>query len=200
VNTKFNGVDNVHTLTLETYDDLGRITTKKDKVLASAQTTTGYGYDSLGRLTSAGTTSWGYDPNGNRTHINGVTVASYDSQDRILTHQGASFTHDPNGNRKTKVQAGTTTYNYDRFGNLQSVLLPGGAVVSYDIDGAGRRVGRHKTGGTWRRSVGRGQSSGCGIQRSRYDCLAVRRCNPRSRAGLHDSGKQRLSIRHGPPW
>jgi RHS repeat-associated protein len=151
VNTKFNGVDNVHTLTLETYDDLGRITTKKDKVLASAQTTIGYGYDSLGRLTSAGSTSWGYDPNGNRTHINGVTVASYDPQDWILTHQGASFTHDLNGNRKTKVQSGTTTYNYDRFGNLQSVLLPGGAVVSYDIDGAGRRVGRHKTGGTWRR-------------------------------------------------
>jgi RHS repeat-associated protein len=152
VNTKFNSADNVHTLTLQTYDGLGRLTTRKEKILAEAETTRTYAYDSTGRLSGDGTTTWAYDANGNRTKINGVTVATYDPQDRILTHQSASFTHDTNGQRITKTQSGhTTTYGYDVFGNLQTVSLPGGVVVTYELDGAGRRVGRSKSGATYRR-------------------------------------------------
>ena len=152
VNTKFNSVDNVHTLTLQTYDGLGRLTTRKEKVLAEAETTRTYAYDSAGRLSGDGITTWAYDANGNRTKINGVTVATYDPQDRILTHQSASFTHDTNGQRITKTLSGqTTTYGYDVFGNLQTVSLSGGVVVTYQLDGAGRRVGRSKSGASYRR-------------------------------------------------
>jgi len=152
VNTKFNSADNVHTLTLQTYDGLGRLTTRKEKILAEAETTRTYAYDSTGRLSGDGTTTWAYDANGNRTKINGVTVATYDPQDRILTHQSASFTHDTNGQRTTKTQSGqTTTYGYDVFGNLQTVSLSGGVVVTYELDGAGRRVGRSKSGASYRR-------------------------------------------------
>jgi RHS repeat-associated protein len=147
VNTKFNSADNVHTLTLQTYDGLGRLTTRKEKILTEAETTRTYAYDTAGRLSGDGTTTWAYDANGNRTKINGVTVATYDTQDRILTHQSASFTHDTNGQRTTKTQSGqTTTYGYDVFGNLQTVSLPGGVAVTYELDGAGRRVGRSKSG------------------------------------------------------
>jgi RHS repeat-associated protein len=152
VNTKFNAVDNVHTLTLQTYDGLGRLTTRKEKILTYAETTRTYTYDDAGRLSGDGTTTWAYDANGNRTTINGVTVATYDTQDRILTHQSASFTHDTNGQRITKTLSGqTTTYGYDVFGNLQTVSLPGGVVVTYELDGAGRRVGRSKSGASYRR-------------------------------------------------
>jgi RHS repeat-associated protein len=152
VNTKFNSVDNVHTLTLQTYDGLGRLTTRKEKILTYAETTRTYTYDDAGRLSGDGTTTWAYDANGNRTTINGVTVATYDTQDRILTHQSASFTHDTNGQRITKTLSGqTTTYGYDVFGNLQTVSLPGGVVVTYELDGAGRRVGRSKSGASYRR-------------------------------------------------
>jgi len=35
-----------------------------------------------------------------------------------------------------------TVYSYDLYGNLLSVALPDGRTIEYDVDGAGRRVGR----------------------------------------------------------
>ena len=40
----------------------------------------------------------------------------------------------------------TTTYTWDVWGQLRRVDLPGGGVIEYAIDGAGRRVGRKKNG------------------------------------------------------
>jgi RHS repeat-associated protein len=150
--TKFNNTDYLHTLTLQTYDNLGRLSTRKEKVLANADATHTYTYDSVGRLTGDGTTSWGYDAHGNRTKLNSATVATYDDQDRIPTYNGASFNHNANGHRVSRIASGqTTTYGYDESGNLKSVTLPGGGgVVTYQIDGMGRRVGRTKNGDTRR--------------------------------------------------
>src|SRR5690606_19052835 len=38
----------------------------------------------------------------------------------------------------------TTFYQYDLFGNLLRVDLPDGRAIEYDVDGAGRRVGRRE--------------------------------------------------------
>src|SRR5690606_11542683 len=38
----------------------------------------------------------------------------------------------------------TTYYQYDLFGNLLRVDLPDGRAIEYDVDGAGRRVGRRE--------------------------------------------------------
>ena len=44
---------------------------------------------------------------------------------------------------------GTTTYDYDVFGNLRGVTLPNGTAITYLIDGQNRRVGK-KVKGTGR--------------------------------------------------
>ena len=131
-----------------TYDTIGRIYTKSSTEYGLPITNATYTYDTAGRLQSDGTTSWGYDSRGNRTQRNGVTIASYDLQDRLKTYNGATFTNDANGNRTGRTQSGaTTTYTYDAFNNLKSVSVPSlYFTVFYDIDGLGRRVGRHRTG------------------------------------------------------
>ena len=57
-------------------------------------------------------------------------------------------THNANGDRTMKGTGLTATiYGYDSFHNLKSVTFPlTGGAVNYDIDGLGRRVGRHRTG------------------------------------------------------
>jgi len=64
------------------------------------------------------------------------------------------YTYDPNGALEMKVeldefgqQIGTTTYDYDLFGNLRHVGLPDGRAIHYLIDAANRRVGRVLTDG-----------------------------------------------------
>jgi RHS repeat-associated protein len=70
-----------------------------------------------------------------------VVTASYDAQDRMLTYGAASYTYTANGDLATKTAAGgTTTYAYDTLGNLLQVTRPSGMVVSYTVDGRGRRV------------------------------------------------------------
>jgi YD repeat-containing protein len=67
-------------------DKLGRITQKTETIEGSTLTTD-YIYDLAGRLISESTggvtTSYTYDSNGNRTHIDGVLVGTYDDQDRL---------------------------------------------------------------------------------------------------------------------
>jgi YD repeat-containing protein len=48
---------------------------------------------------------------------------------------------------KTKTASGAvTTYDCDVLGNLKHVTLPGGAVISYMIDGQNRRIGKKVDG------------------------------------------------------
>src|SRR5690606_18096434 len=58
------------------------------------------------------------------------------------THQ---YTWNAFGQLESMLDTATgeeTVYEYDLFGNLLSVALPDGRTVEYDVDGAGRRVGR----------------------------------------------------------
>ena len=50
---------------------------------------------------------------------------------------------DPNGDGDTS-DSETSTYEYDLYGNLLSVGLPDGRTIEYDVDGAGRGVGRRE--------------------------------------------------------
>jgi RHS repeat-associated protein len=133
-------------------DALGRVQ-QKTETLAGVSTTTAYGYDDLGQLTSVSvngvlTREYSYDANGNRTSVStgGQTKnASYDAQDRLLSSGDFEYTYTPAGALLTSTNLVTgdiTTYDYDAFGNLLSVELPDGRLVEYVVDGLGRRVGK----------------------------------------------------------
>lgn len=133
------------------YDRAGRITGKTE-VVQGVSTIYEYGYDSAARLAQVkqnGTlvVTYGYDGNGNRTQVNGATVAAFDDQDRLLTHGTATYTHTAAGAWASKVQgAQTTTYGYDIHGNLRSVTLPGGGQIGYLVDARNRRIGKRVNG------------------------------------------------------
>jgi RHS repeat-associated protein len=119
---------------------------------AGTKDTYDYGYDPAGRLVEVRqngitTATYGYDANGNRTRVNGQTVAAYDAQDRLLTHQGTSYAYTANGELLRKTQAGQTThYRYDVLGHLRQVDLPDGTRLDYLIDGQNRRIGKQVNG------------------------------------------------------
>ncbi|MBL1263405.1 RHS repeat protein [Candidatus Methylomicrobium oryzae] len=136
-----------------TRDPLGRIT-QKTETLGGSTKTFDYAYDAAGRLAEVklnGTVqvSYGYDDNGNRTEINGQTVAHYDAQDRLLDDPHAVYAYTDNGELKSKT-AGTaaTAYRYDVLvlGNLRHVELPEGTAIDYLIDGRNRRIGKQVNG------------------------------------------------------
>jgi RHS repeat-associated protein len=115
--------------------------------VAQQTSVTAYVYDLAGRLesetTDGITTTYTYDSNGNRTHINGNLVGTYDDQDRLLAYGSASYQHTDNGELLSKTEAGvTTSYQYDVLGNLRQATLPGGMQIDYVIDGQNRRVGK----------------------------------------------------------
>lgn len=131
-------------------DELGRIIQQELQAAGSAELSS-YEYDSAGRLISETlngvTTTWSYDANGNRTHVNGQQVATYDAQDRLLTYRGASYQYTANGDLSAKTEGGaTTTYEYDELGNLLKVVLPGDVTIDYVIDGQNRRIGKKVNG------------------------------------------------------
>ena len=101
-------------------DRLGRIT-EKTEIIGGQPTVFTYTYDTSGRLASVGvngsvTEVFGYDPNGNRTHVNGVQIATYDEQDRLLTH-----------------------------GPLNKRPIPSQR-IAYVVDGRNRRIGKLRDG------------------------------------------------------
>ena len=132
-----------------TRDALGRIT-QKVETIQSQTTTYDYAYDLAGRLIEVrhnGATVAAYDANGNRTQVNGITIATVDDQDRLLTQDGASYTHTANGELQSKTRNGPTTrYDYDVLGHLKKVTLPDGKTLDYLIDGQNRRIGKKING------------------------------------------------------
>lgn len=111
-----------------------------------------YLYNAVGQLTEVkkdGITenTWDYDSNGNRTHEDGLIIATYDDQDRLINFDGVSFTYNDSGEVHTKVDGtNTTTYQFDSFGFLYSVTDLQGLNVEYDLDSVGRRVARKVNG------------------------------------------------------
>ena len=69
---------------------------------------------------------------------------------RSLTQFGhVTYSYDSHYNVSQKKNVSndeTTSYTYDHFGNLKSVVLPGGDRVDYVVDARNRRVGRKKNG------------------------------------------------------
>jgi RHS repeat-associated protein len=127
--------------------DSSVIFAQQSETVAQQTSVTDYFYDLTGRLesetTGSVTTTYTYDANGNRTHINGVLVGTYDDQDRLNTYQSASYEYTDNGELLSKTESGlTTNYSYDVLGNLRQVTLPGGMQIDYVIDGQNRRVGK----------------------------------------------------------
>ena len=119
--------------------------------VAQQTSVTSYVYDLAGRLeseTTGGiTTTYTYDSNANRTHINGSLVGTYDDQDRLLTYGNATYNYTDNGELLSKTESGlTTNYSYDVLGNLRQVTLPGGMQIEYVIDGQNRRIGKKVDG------------------------------------------------------
>lgn len=139
-------------------DALGRITDKTETI-QGVTTHSGYRYDLAGRLVEVRVdgqvqASYGYDANGNRTTVDGATVASYDAQDRLKTFDpsgtGAAarvYDYTPSGELQTQTVGNSTTrYRYDVFGNLRHVDLPGGTAIYYLVDGRNRRIGKQVNG------------------------------------------------------
>jgi RHS repeat-associated protein len=143
-------------------DNLGRIT-QRIEAFPEITRTFHYAYDLAGRLqtvTRDGVSgqvtvaAYTYDANGNRLTAEGEAygggapiAATYDNQDRLLTYGNGSYTYTANGELASKtVGTQTTSYVYDTLGNLISVTKPNGDVITYTIDGRGRRVGKSING------------------------------------------------------
>src|SRR5690606_34023482 len=127
-----------------------------------------YGYNAAGRpwLESVAVdgnlvSSYSYDENGNRTSAElawsqlgyatdfdaslDESDTDYNAADQLLTYGTREYTWNAFGQLESVLDTATqeeTVYEYDLFGNLLSVALPDGRTVEYDVDGAGRRVGR----------------------------------------------------------
>ena len=110
-----------------------------------------YGYDQAGRLERVTRDGqelvlYSYDANGNRLSAQGAAgtvIGTYDDQDRLLNYGAASYTYAANGELATRTVGGqTTTYSYDTLGNLMQVAKPNGHVITYTVDGRGRRVAK----------------------------------------------------------
>ena len=130
-------------------DDLGRIE-KKTETIGGVTRVLDYGYDLAGRLETVmegAVLVESYDFSGsvndNRSGALGGIAATYNDQDQLLTYGSTSYTYTQNGEVSTKtVGADVTTYSYDSFGVLRSVILPSGEVVEYVIDALNRRIGK----------------------------------------------------------
>jgi RHS repeat-associated protein len=104
-----------------------------------------YGYDALGRLTSAsgpdGDHSFAYDPVGNRTGVtvNGVGMtATFDRADRITASGATSITVNAAGNLTAR---GADSFAYDAANRLTSATV-GGSGETYSYNGDGVRASR----------------------------------------------------------
>jgi RHS repeat-associated protein len=92
--------------------------------------------------------AYSYDANGNRLTAPGITsVPVYDAQDRMLAYGACTYAYKPDGSLQTKsCPDGTTSYDYDSFGNLRHVTLPNATNIDYLIDGQNRRIGKKVNG------------------------------------------------------
>jgi RHS repeat-associated protein len=143
--------NNIYSIQL-TYDSLGNIS-RKTETAAGATTTWGYSYDVDGQLTTVtrnGTTyeTYGYDVNGNRTTFSmpgSNFIAAFDNQDRIIQQGGTTYQFNADGQL---TQLGTNTFQYSARGELLQANVNGEG-ITYTYDGAGRRVGKTNSTGTY---------------------------------------------------
>ena len=131
-------------------DNLGRIKHRVETIASQAHTYD-YSYNAAGWLTDvkkdgAAAENYTYDANGNRTD----NVALYNAQDQLLSDKRATYTYSANGELTKKTSAsGTTTYGYDAFGLLTSMVAPDGTKSEFMFDAAGELLGI-KQKGAWK--------------------------------------------------
>lgn len=144
-----------------THDKVGNRLSK-----ATEQRTTGYTYDKIYRLLQAEQSTPGaaaenpkgngrgiaqavqsqkevyvYDPVGNRQRTDKVTSYTHDDANELLQAGGTSFRYDKNGNLIEKTSPeGTTTYAWDYENRLSRVVTPAGTEVEFKYDPFGRRI------------------------------------------------------------
>jgi RHS repeat-associated protein len=137
-------------------DALGRVT-QRVEAIGGVTTTYDYVYDAADRLAAVHLNgavmpayAYAYDANGNRVSALsplGTVAASYDAQDRLIQQGAVSYAYSASGALASTTQgAAVTDYAYDGAGDLKSVTLPTGTVVTYIDDGLHRRVGRRVDG------------------------------------------------------
>jgi len=140
-----------------TRDGAGRIIARTEAISGDTSRTTSYVYTTAGRLKETRRGSnvlehYEYDSNGNRVFATGASLtdsasATYDDQDRMLRYKSTRYSYTANGELLQRVEGSqTTTYTYDPFGNLVTVVLPNQNRIDYLIDTRNRRVGRKLNG------------------------------------------------------
>jgi RHS repeat-associated protein len=131
-------------------DELGRIV-QKSETTTDGSVTYNYSYDLNDRLAQVMkdgvvTAQYNYDGNGNRvTETTGgqQVVATFDNQDRIIQRGSVQYAFNAEGELQQKTDgAKITKYQYGLFGQLRTVQLPSGSVITYDTNGLGLRIGK----------------------------------------------------------
>lgn len=141
-----------------TYNSKGQLTQLADNDSATSTTrTTKYTYTTTGQLATV---------DGARTDVSDITSYSYDGQGNLLTVTNAkgqitnlsnydahgkpgqitdpnglvtTLSYTPRGWLKTRTVGGlTTTFDYDKVGQLTKVTMPDGSFVAYEYDAAHR--------------------------------------------------------------
>lgn len=138
-------------------DSAGRALTKTETVDGVA-VNYGYTYDSMGRLTAVTKNGslveeYRYDDNGRREYEMNLSRGiagrnySYNDEDQLQTAGSVVYQHDLDGFLTSKTENGETTrYDYSSRGELLSVALPDGTLISYDNDPIGRRIAKKVNG------------------------------------------------------
>lgn len=134
-------------------DNLGRIASES----IDGNPSDSLSYDSSGRFVGRSTSGAGrpnskyrYNANGNLVSgtENGISFkAEYDDQDRLIKWNNTEYTYNINGHLQSETEGNKiTTYDYDVFGNLRSVVIDDGSGqtknIQYQADGMNRRVSR----------------------------------------------------------
>ena len=110
--------------------------------------TTNYTSDATAQLTSAGSDTYAYDDNGNRTTANGSTYVT-GTNNELLDDGAYTYTYDGEGNRLTKTDKATgaeTDYTWDYRDRLTSVTFKDSngnvtETVTYQYDAFNQLVG-----------------------------------------------------------
>ena len=150
---RLTGVTGPSGTTTYSYDPLGN---RASKILDGA--TTSYTYDRADRITSAGSTSYTVNANGNET-ARGTDSFSYDQANQLksatVTGTTGTYMYDGDGKRTSKTIGGvTTSYVYDVSGGLPVLLddgsrkyVWGASGLTYSVDKASGAVQVYHTDG-----------------------------------------------------